>query len=153
MAVRSEAAVKVKYVPVDTIGCVEIIDAHWPVDSVTNEVTSCSASYRLLRPYRISRSGAEDLVRTICRHLVAGRSLLDGENGDIPTARTAQEHENAMPDGGFFRSIALWLYKEQSARRSAARARTEEPQQAARQIAALDNALTEIARSRSGPRC
>ena len=145
-------AIAVQYVPVDTLGCVEVVDVHWPVEPVTNEVTSFSATYRVRPPGRISRSGAEAVVRAICRHLVTGRSLLVGEDSDIPTAPAAQAPESAMPNEGFFHGIAPWLSNERSARQTAARAGTAETQQAVHRMAALANALERIA-STPRPAC
>jgi hypothetical protein len=151
-AVRDEApAASVLYLPVDTIGCVELIDVEWPADPATSE-TAFSAAYRIREPRRISRVGVDDLMRAICKQLVAGRRMLEVRDEDVLSERAAQALQYAQRNEGFFRNVWLQLNGERTARARAASDRSAEAQEAARRVAALDGVLKQIAAGRYGPR-
>jgi hypothetical protein len=54
---------RILYVPVDTIGCVELTGVTW------GSGLDLRASYRIRQPERISRAGAKDVVWGLYRHL------------------------------------------------------------------------------------
>jgi len=151
-AVRDEApTAAVLYAPVDTIGCVELIDAEWPADPSTGEL-GFSAAYRIREPRKISRTGVDDLMRAICKQLVQGRRVLEAERGDALTEQAVQAQHYAQQNEGFFRNLWIMINGERRAREHAARDRGDEAQEAARRVAALDGVLKQIAASRFGPR-
>jgi hypothetical protein len=151
-AVRDEApAASVLYAPVDTIGCVELVDARW-TKHPAGEKVAFSAEYRIREPSRISRVGVDDLMRAICKQLVEGRRLIDEEEGAILTERAAQAQVYAQRDEGFFRNLLIMVNGERKARRRAASDRSGEAQEVARRVAALKSELKRIAGSRFGPR-
>jgi hypothetical protein len=150
-AVRAEAPqAGVLYAPVDTIGCVELIDAHWP--SAADGKTEFSANYRIRDPRRISRVGVDDLMRAICRQLVQGRRLLDAREGEELSDRADQARDYATRDEGFFRNIWMMFNGERNARRLAAQSSREEAEETERRVKALDSVLKQIAGGRLGPR-
>jgi hypothetical protein len=151
-AVHDEApAAAVLYAPVDTIGCVELIDVEWPQDEATKEATF-SAAYRIRRPGRISRVGVDDLMRAVCKQLVAGRRMLGARDEEVLTERAAQAQVYAQRNEGFFRNVWLQLNGERKARARIASDQSVQAQEAARRVAALDNVLKQIAAGRYGPR-
>jgi hypothetical protein len=151
-AVRDEApSAAVLYAPVDTIGCVELIDVEWPTDPAANEMTF-SAAYRIRPPGRISRVGIDDLMRAVCKQLVAGRRMLDAQAEEVLTERAVQAQQYAQRNEGFFRNIWLQVNGERKARARAAQDRGAQAQEAARRVAALDGVLKQIAAGRYGPR-
>jgi hypothetical protein len=139
------------YVPIDTIGCVEVKSVDWSADQGTGQITF-AASYRTREPRRISRVGEADLVRGICRHLVDGRRTLDAQDGEILAGLAAEARESAILDQGFFRNVRLWLTSEHSAREQAAWSRSREAEAAWRRAAALDAVIRKIAEFWPGPR-
>src|ERR1700680_707047 len=95
------------YVPVDTIGCLEMVDADWPIDPETGKRTF-SAAYRIRRPARISRVGVDDVMKALCKQLMAGRRLMSAELGEGLELQAQQAHRYAERSEGFFRDILLW---------------------------------------------
>lgn len=151
-AVRAEAPkAAVLYSPVDTIGCVELIDAAWPLDDATGQPTF-SAAYRIREPKKVSRVGADDVMRAMCRQLMLGRRMLSSEHGEGLTQRAEQARRYAERDEGFFRNIWIWLNGERSARERAAKTSGREAEEAWRRVAALDAVLEQIASARYGRR-
>jgi hypothetical protein len=151
-AVRDEAPLAtVLYAPVDTIGCVELIDAEWSLDPDTKDA-AFSASYRIREPRRISRVGVDDLMRAICKQLVDGRLQLDAHQNELLARHAMQDDEYANRDEGFFRNIWLLANGERRARRRVAQQSAGAAQEVSRRVAALDARLKQIAASRYGPR-
>jgi hypothetical protein len=151
-AVRAEAPKAVLlYAPVDTLGCVERIDASWGVNPDTQEL-ELLADYRVRRPARISRVGADNVMRALCRQLVQGRRMLSAIESEDLHQLADQAHQYAVQREGFFRDIWLWLNQERAARQRAALSRDQDAQEASRRVAALDAVLDKIAMARYGPR-
>lgn len=151
-AVRDETSLAARlYAPVDTIGCVEMVDAKWgSVQTATDELFT--ASYRIREPRRISRAGVDDLMRAICKQLVEGRRIADAAEGQELSARAVQATDYASQDEGFLRNMWLWVSRERKARHDAAREARSEAEEVERRVAALDGVLKQIAGSRFGPR-
>jgi GTPase SAR1 family protein len=150
-AVRDEAPLAAMlYVPVDTIGCVEIIDAAWPGNPDAG--LEFAADYRIREPKRISRVGVDDLMRAVCKQLVDGRRAFEARHGDALTERAEQQQEYATRDEGFIRNLWLLVSRERRVRERAALDASEQAQQALRRVDALDSRLKQIAAARFGPR-
>jgi hypothetical protein len=151
-AIRAEAPkAAVLYSPVDTIGCVELIDAAWPLDEPTG-LPTFSATYLIRAPRKVSRKGVDDVMRAMCRQLVQGRRMLTADEGETLTARAEQARQYAARDEGFFRNIWMWINGERDARERAAQTRGREAEEAWRRVAALDVVLEQIASARYGLR-
>jgi hypothetical protein len=139
-AIRVEApGASVLYTPVDTIGCVELADVKWIKGQAV-------ASYRVREPGpRISRAGASEIMRALCRHLAYGRRILrEAERDTAAGAANAYAEHNS----GFFRAVRLWLSRERRRRMRAA----HETEAALTRAEALVAAVEAIAASGSGPR-
>lgn len=139
------------YMPIDTIGCVEVQNARWR-ESQIGWGKEFEAWYRIREPRRISRVGAADLVGVICRHLVEGRRALDARDGEILAGLAAEARASASLDQGFFRNVGLWLTSERAAREHAAWSRSREAETAWGRVAALDAVVRKIAEFRVYPR-
>jgi GTPase SAR1 family protein len=138
------------YAPVDTLGCVELVDAEWPEPEAGQ--VSFSATYRIREPKIVSRVGVDDVMRAICKQLVEGRRLLDVRQSEILDEQAAIARGHAELDEGFFRNLWLIISRERKAREEAARIATEEARDNARRVAALDSVLKQIAAGKFGPR-
>ncbi len=151
-AVRSEAAkATVLYAPVDTIGCVEIVDATWPLEEGTQD-RAFHAIYRIRQPARIRRVGVDDVMRALCQQLVDGRRIVSAEQGEILTGQAEQARRYAERSEGFFRDIWLWASRERAARQLAANSRSKDAEETWRRVAALDDVLEKITAPDYGPR-
>ncbi len=139
------------YAPIDTIGCVELIDATWPLAPGTQD-HAFHAEYRVRRPAKISRQGVDDVMRALCKHLVEGRRVVSAGEGQLLTGQAEQAWRYAERREGFFRDIWLWVNGERQARQDMAQQRTEESKEAWDRVAALDAVLNRIAAGRYGPR-
>lgn len=151
-AIRSEAPkAAIMYAPVDTIGCVEIVDAEWSAGEGAARPTF-SAKYRIRQPARIQRAGVNDVMRALCRQLIAGRRIVSAEYGETLTGEAEQARMYAERREGLFRDMWLWISTERRTRRLAAQAHSREAEEAWRRVAALDTVLEQIAAVRYGPR-
>lgn len=94
------------YSPIDTYGCVEIIDVHWEEREAAN--LDFEAIYRLRDPKTISPKGADSILVTLCKLF-----LEISEDRQKEITNTAQNKANstkewAERDEGFFRNLGLW---------------------------------------------
>lgn len=127
----------VLYAPIDTLGCVELVDADWISDDLSGLELRARYRIRGSEP-KISRAGAGDLVRVLCRHLAQGAEALEKSGREA-----ASEHT-----GRFFlvvwrvfrRRLASWWQGDKAIRSQASGA------------SSLGDVVTEIASSPYGPR-
>jgi hypothetical protein len=138
------------YAPVDTLGCVELVEADWPEDDSGQVLFT--AKYRIREPKIVARVGVDDVMRAICKQLVEGRRQLEVRQGQILDEHASRASVHAGRDEGFFRNLWLMISRERKAREAAALAATEEAKENARRVAALDIVLKQIAAGRFGPR-
>lgn len=151
-AVRNDAPkVTVLYCPVDTMGCVEIVDAEWSAGEGSGR-QEFRAKYRIRQPAKIQRVGVDDVMRAVCRQLVAGRRIVSAEYSEELAGRASQARTYAARREGFFRDMWLWASRERQARQRLAQSRTRESEEAWRRVAALDTVLEQIAAAGYGPR-
>jgi hypothetical protein len=130
------------YSPIDTLGCAELVSADWISDDLSG--LDLQASYRVRGSHpKISRAGAGDVMRVLCRNLAQGIEALEESGQEIPA-----EHA-----GGFFRMVWLMIRGERGSRREAARAaESQAPRARPLSDGPLSDVITEIARSPYGPR-
>ncbi|MBX6167213.1 MAG: hypothetical protein IRY84_06200 [Thermobispora bispora] len=149
-AIRADAPkAQMLYMPIDTIGCVELVTAEWSDDEGELRFKPL---YRVRRNPKISRKGVDDLLTAITQQLIDGKRL-------IAEQESKQLHENANEamafanrHEGFFRNIWLMINGERALRRRAAEQASLEAHEALRRVNALDKVLTTIAERRYGPR-
>jgi hypothetical protein len=126
-AVKDEAPqAKRLYMPVDTIGCVDIVKADWQKNDKDKELTF-SADYRVRRPGRQTVKGADAVLVSLCRHLVdtkqRGESTKQREEALTATKmRSAAENatRHAEEDKGALGNFWLWISNEREARKKSA---------------------------------
>lgn len=150
-AIRAEAPeAEMLYIPVDTIGCVEMISADWLPDE--KERLSCRVSYRVRKPPVISRKGVDDVMTALARQLIQGKRMAAQAEKEERRADADQAWELARRREGFFRDIWLWLSGERELRRQVAEQRDWAAQEALRRVEALDAVLEKIANRGHGKR-
>lgn len=131
-----EPKASILYAPIDTLGCVELVGADWIADDLSG--LDLQARYRVRGSHpKISRAGAGDLVRVLCRNLAQGVEALE-----------KSEREASGRTSGFFRMVWLLLRGERGALRQGAKAAESQVPQAS----SLGDVVTEIASSPYGPR-
>ena len=151
-AVSSEAPkAQMIYAPIDTIGCVELVDATWPLAEGTQD-HAFHAEYRVRKPAKISRKGVDDVMRALCKHLVEAKRVVSATEGQVLTGQAELAQRYAERREGFFRDIWLWVNGERMARQDDAQQATERSHEAWERVAALDTVLSRIAADRYGPR-
>jgi hypothetical protein len=150
-AVHSDAPkATILYSPVDTIGCVEIVDAEWSGEGRGRQ--EFRAKYRIRQPPRIQRVGVDNVMRAVCRQLVAGRRIVSAEEGEQLVGRAEQARSYADRREGLIRDMWLLISRERQARRRMAQTSSREAEEAWRRVAALDTVIEQIAAVGYGPR-
>lgn len=150
-AVRSEAdKATLLYAPVDTIGCIETVEPSWIVDPDGKQ--DFRAEYRIRPGAKVSRVGADDVMRALCRQLIMARKVLDEEQSRSLDSAATQAQSYQDRNEGFFRNLVLWATRERVTRRESTLAKTREAEDAWRRVAALDTVLEKIAATPYGPR-
>jgi hypothetical protein len=140
------------YLPVDTIGCVEVMDSEWTPDPAAPETLEFAARYRVRPPGLQTIKGADDVLVALCRHLVDARQreeqLVAGQlTVDADRARElAQRHE------GFLGNFWLWLSGERASRREHAELSGRQADEARRREAALRAVVVDLAEREPGER-
>jgi hypothetical protein len=85
--VRQESTnVTVMYMPIDTIGCVDLMSAEWQVDDRATGGFDFSVKYRILKPVNRGVLGADSVLFYICEHIIslisAAMEKIKIENGN-----------------------------------------------------------------------
>lgn len=152
-AVRGEAPqVKILYAPVDTIGCVEIINATWSDEKAAPGGFAFSASYRVRPPGRPSIKGAEAVLVALFRHLVAAKQRLAEVEAGSRDGKARTSEEFAEKDEGFFGNFLLWASRGRKRRRETATAQRSEATAQRRIVESLDQIIVRLAAREFGPR-
>ncbi len=156
-AVRDEAKkvdITIIYAPVDTIGCVDIVSADWKENENASGGFEFSADYRVRHPKRQSVIGADNVLVSLCKHLVEAKRQVETENAKrineeaeiiaidaeiklteaqktassarrkILEAKLAKEYADEY--SGIFNSIANWFTGEGDKRNDIARHKNED---------------------------
>jgi hypothetical protein len=102
-AVKGEAPhVNIIYSPIDTIGCIELIEARWQPDPAVPGGMDFSADYLVRKPYRRQVKGADAVLITLMKQFVAMEQ-------DVKNAEAKGKTEIATRDFGFFGNMWHWL--------------------------------------------
>jgi hypothetical protein len=151
-AINSEAPkASLIYAPIDTIGCVELIDATWPLAEGSQD-HAFHADYRVRRPAKISRKGVDDVMRALCKHLVDSKRVVSAAEGQVLSSQADQAWRYAERREGFFRDLWFLLNGERLSRQRDAEAASEKSQEAWERVAALEAVLNKIASAQYGQR-
>lgn len=156
---RSEAAraarVEMVYCPVDTLGCVELLDARWTRDPQGD--WEFAPFFRIRRrpgggTPRISRVGVDDVLTSLCAQLLAARKKVDQHTAvSVRDARAAAE-EFAQRDEGLLRNVVLWLTGERSDRKNRASRLGMDEAEVRQRIAALEKIVDDLGNRELGGR-
>lgn len=152
-AVKDEApSVKMLYLPVDTIGCVEIINTKWRDDGAAPGKFVFSADYRVRPPGRQSVKGADTVLVSLCRHLVEAKKRAESEIADAKKKEATNAKNHAEKDEGFLLNLWLWASQERKRRKMTAEARQSEAAAQQRIVESLDKTIDRLASRDFGPR-
>lgn len=140
------------YLPVDTIGCVEVLDAEWPADPVNPDSLEFSARYRVRPPGVRTVKGADDVLFALCRHLVDASHRSTAETAADAATRAWSADRRAGEDRGFFGNFWMWLSGERELRREQAARSARDAQDARVREEALRDVVRDMARRELGER-
>lgn len=108
------------YLPVDTIGCVEILKGDWQEHQKQAADVVFQADYRVRRPHRQTVKGADAVLVSLIRHLLEVKRLGEIAIAEMMDAEAKAARERAEKSEGTFRDFLLWLRNERERRREAA---------------------------------
>jgi hypothetical protein len=140
------------YLPVDTIGCVELLDAEWPTDPATPDSLDFSARYRVRPPGVRTVKGAEDVLFALCRHLMDTRRREQTELAGSKRNEAWVAEQRAGEDRGFFGNFWMWLSGERELRRDYAASTAKEVAEVQVREAALREVVLNLAKQELGER-
>jgi hypothetical protein len=107
-AIREAAPhASVRYLPIDTYGCVELVSALWLPHPDAPGGAVLVPKYRVRPPGRIVRKGLDDLITLLCRQLVDTARMQSEQTAAQRQATARHSREYAGVREGFFRD--LWL--------------------------------------------
>jgi TIR domain len=142
---------KILYTPIDTIGCVELLESAWPVEAGRDQVWF-SAEYRIRVPQHISRVGVADLIRAVAFQLVDRRRRLEAERADLLAESALRARAHAEEGKGLLLGLGMLFTTERSGRLRTADTRSEEAREASHRVSALQAVLEQTASFTLGPR-
>ncbi|MFD7815628.1 hypothetical protein ACFV6E_22250 [Streptomyces sp. NPDC059785] len=108
---------QILYCPVDTLGCVELLNAEWEASPGTPGGFDFKAKFGTRKPTRISVHGAEDVLIAVCRLLTSARREAEREELIDLQGRALRAEALARQKEGFVRSVWLWANGTVAARR------------------------------------
>ncbi|MBV9312402.1 MAG: hypothetical protein JO100_01420 [Pseudonocardia sp.] len=145
------------YCPVDTIGCVELIDSEWiPIqDNV--------AGWRFepvfgLRPdalsgrARLRPKGIDDVLAALCRQLLEVRQTAERLDAEEAQQESSRLWKNANRSEGLLRNMKLWITGERKRRKVRAAQFGREAEVMRHRVEAFDKAVEDIAKRPYGRR-
>jgi hypothetical protein len=107
-AVKGEAPhTSVVYSPIDTIGCIELIEAKWQPDPSIPGGISFSADYLVRRPYRRQVKGADAVLITLMKQFMSMEE-------DVKNIDAREKGALATRDFGFFGNVWHWIKGQRS---------------------------------------
>jgi hypothetical protein len=152
-AVRGEAPqAKLLYLPVDTIGCVEITRGDWQEQQKQAADVVFQAVYRVRRPHRQAVKGADAVLVSLFRHLVEAK-----RRGEIAIAEMMDSEANAArkraeKSEGTFGDFWLWLSNERERRRIVANNLHGDAFRQLEVVKGLDQTIASLAQRELGSR-
>ncbi|MGW6458661.1 hypothetical protein ACWF94_22565 [Streptomyces sp. NPDC055078] len=142
----------VRYLPIDTFGCVELVSARWVQSQASPGGEVLMPKYRVRPPGQIVRKGLDDLITLLCRQLVdTARAQSERTTA---TRRTTARHSRGHAEvrEGFFRDLWLNVNGERDRRRRAADSDERLFAESQRTTQSLFDVLTALAGRENGPR-
>lgn len=151
--IREEAPHTVlRYLPIDTFGCVELKSVRWVEDAYAMGGYVCRPRYRVRNGGAVNREGVEDLLMVLCRQLVDAAK--DASETTAHEKRIESQHLRRHADAseGFFRDLWLSWSGQRVARNRLAAASEEEFRQSVHQTKSLYDVLADLSAGPDGPR-
>jgi hypothetical protein len=142
----------VLYSPVDTIGCVEIVNTKWRVDEKEPGGFVFSANYRIRPPGRQSVKGADAVLVSLCRHLVEAKKRAESEVAKTKENDASAAVRFAEKDEGFLGNLWLWASRGRSHRMEKAKDRQTQAERQRRIVESLEETIARLASRDFGPR-
>lgn len=110
---RSEAAdrpIRVIYAPIDTYGCVELMEAEWrPIEGEPGQL-DFRGHYRFRNTNpRIAVKAAGTVMQELCRCIIAGRDQVEQSAVDHGRRRHRELLERKAEDKGFWGTLGYYL--------------------------------------------
>lgn len=140
------------YLPVDTIGCVELMDSRWPADPTDSDSLEFSARYRVRAPWVQTIKGADDVLFALCRQMVDARQRDEHRAAASKSRKADDDQRRAEQDRGFFGNAWMWLSGERDRRRQDASISGRDAEDAHAREAALREVLMDLAKREPGDR-
>lgn len=152
-AIREEADhTMLRYLPIDTFGCVELASCRWVADEGALGGYKCHPRFLVRPPGTVRRKGLDDLVMLLCRQLVAAARMQSERVADHHRVVAESARAYAALREGFFRDLWLTASGQRQARRRTAAASEDMYQQSAGHAASLVEVLASVSGRPDGPR-
>lgn len=101
--------VRVLYAPIDTYGCVELMEAHWPANPVLDHL-DFEAHYRFRgNPPRISVKAAATIMQELCRCVMSGWDTVQKQEIEEFQGAYQQLLARKVEAKGFRRALTFYL--------------------------------------------
>ncbi|MER6461372.1 hypothetical protein ACWC4D_12735 [Streptomyces sp. NPDC001288] len=142
----------VRYLPIDTYGCVELVSARWVPRSGAPGNVEMEPKYRVRPPGTITRKGLEDLISLLCRQLVDSARMQSEQSAARHQATARYSREYADLREGFFRDLWNRASGERGRRERVAEADQQRYTEAQEVTRSLFDVLAALAERRGGPR-
>lgn len=152
-AIREEASHAVlRYMPIDTFGCVELASARWQPEPKAAGGYKCYPRYLVRPPGQLSRVGLQDLVVLLCQQLVETARLTSQRYAEYQGIIADSARSYAEQREGVFRDWWLRISGQRNVRWQQAELRGAEYRQTLGQAASLADVLAALSGREPGPR-
>lgn len=144
--------VRVIYAPIDTYGCVELMEAEWVDTPEDPSALTFKGHYRWRRPRKLSVKAAGTVIQELCKCIV------DGEKGRTAEHMSAQRDaynrlvERREEDKGFFGALKFRLGGEARRNKLGLKLTAKEIGDSRRLLGQLEDALVKLAETPADPR-
>lgn len=143
--------VRVVYAPIDTYGCVELMEARWR--NVGINVLDFTAHYRFRgQPPKLSVRAAGAVMQELCRCVMAGQESLEASWQAERQSDYDRLVGRRMEAKGFFGTLSYYLSGEASQNREGRERTASEVAAIRRRRADLQDAIEKLAGERNDPR-
>jgi hypothetical protein len=143
-----DRSIRLMYVPIDTYGCVELIDAEWLVPEPGSDNTALDfvGHYRFRgNPPKLAVKAAGTVVQELCRCLVQSRAMAEVRAWTATADAHNQDLDRRLESKGFFGTIGFYFGGEALQNRANRLASKQEIAISRRRIEQLEAEVTRIA--------
>jgi hypothetical protein len=144
--IRREAGHAVlRYLPIDTFGCVELTSARWQVDRAAAGGYKCYPHYRVRPPGQLNREGLKELMMLLSQQLIETARLTTELRAEYQRIQAEGAKSYAEQREGIFRDWWLRISGQRQARRAEATVRAVEYGQTIERATSLADVLAALA--------